>query len=632
MRTLSVFPASSDSSTPLEQLCANAPFDLVPPSVLESVSGLLDERTIDGDGVVLAHADPVRDLVVLLDGTIDVVVDGRLIISLEAPEAFPQEALHAKNTEDAVGCDYVARGPVRILTIPAAAIATLRSTVPEFDEFCTSRAAIYQQRAPGTVPAVGGGFQGGLNFPVSRLLSARRSASLSPQATIEDAILLFHTSKAREIVLVEDGIPRGIFTRSDLIDRVLVPKLDHKAQVGPVATANLACLSADTLGFDVLLEMHRQGVSRIVLVDDGGRFVGVVSDSDLLNGLQDSSELHQIILHAETEADLSRAASRISELATALISDGVAAHNVTQLISTLNDRLVQRIIERTAQSFDIPMESFCWIALGSEGRHEQTLHTDQDNGLIFLCDAPDKIEETRRAMLAFAAEVNRILDLCGFPLCSGNIMASNPECCLTASEWRQRFFAWISEPTPEALLNASIYFDLRPLCGNLELCQDLLDWLLKAVQGNKPFFHFMTENALQRPAPIGLFRDFVVDKSDSCLDIKLSGLALLVDGARILGLAVGCRSSSTVQRLTAAFLHEALSSSLTADLVAAFEVMQKIRLHQHVAQRAAGLPMSNRINPLALHAIDRKGLLEALRHANTFQKVIAAKYSFSQRR
>ena len=503
MPTLSAFHASSDSSTApspaaIAALSANVPFNLIPADVLSKVSTYIVERSINDGDVVLTHDDPAKDVFVLLDGSIDVFANGRLILTLVPQQVFPFEALHSVSSDD--GGDYVATGPTRLLIIPENIIAKLRSTVAAFDEFCAKRAAHYLQHTQ-QVESVGGH----LNFPVSRLLTARRSASLSPTATIEDAILLFHSSKAREIVLVEDGSPVGIFTRSDLIDRVLVPKLDHHFGVGPVATNSLACLPSETLGFDALIEMHRLGVSRIVLLDESGRFVGVVSDSDLLTGLQDSSELHQVILHSEDEADFVRAASRIQDLAVGLISEGVAAHNLTRLISTLNDRLVQRIIEITAGRLGIATDTFCWIALGSEGRHEQTLHTDQDNGLIFVSPSPDKTEETRRQMIGFAAEINRILDLCGFPYCTGNIMASNPECCLTQAEWRQRFIAWISEPTPDALLNATIYFDLRPLCGNLDLCQDLIEWLLKAVHDNKPFFHFMTENALQRPAPLACF-------------------------------------------------------------------------------------------------------------------------------
>ena len=289
------------------------------------------------------------------------------------------------------------------------------------------------------------------------------------------------------------------------------------------------------------------------------------------------------------------------------------------------------IVEIVAARAKIDMRSFCWIALGSEGRHEQTLHTDQDNGLAFACDDPQSVEQERSRMTAFAREVNEILDQCGFPLCSGNVMASNPECCLTPDEWQRRFSNWIQSPTPEALLNATIYFDLRPLCGNRALCDGVIDWLAEKAQSNKRFYHLMTENALQRKSPIGLFRDFAVDKADGCIDIKLHGIALLVDGARILGLAAGSRSSATLDRFRIAEERKLCKPVDAANSIAAFDTMQKIRLRHHHAQLSRGEPASNRINPNALTNIDRKALFESMRHASNLQKSISTKFNLTDR-
>ncbi len=620
---------TSTSAPLLDTLKTHSPFDLVPVETLETIKGSISIKHFDTGSIILANSAPSQDLFIVLEGSVDVRTDSGVAVTLVPHEAFPLEALQSRNNQSA-GCDYVANGDVSLLDIPAESIAHLRSSCHEFDDFCVRRSVIYQQRGVSSVD--GAGARKALNFDLARLLPNRQAARLPPMATIEEVVQELHRSKAREVVIVEDGSPIGIFTRSDLVSRVLVPKIPFTTPVCEVMTPALVTLSAFDRGFNAIVEMHRKGVSRIVLLDDNKHFVGVISDSDLLYALQDSSDLHNLIVHAQSEGELIRASEKIRDLAVGLITEGVEAEHLTRLISTLNDHLVERIVELSAARFHIPMDTFCWLALGSEGRHEQTLHTDQDNGLIFICDDPVKLEDTRQSMLTFAREVNEILDKCGFPLCSGNIMASNPECCLTATEWRQRFADWINEPTPMALLNATIYFDLRPLCGNRPLCDDLIDWMLKAVQHNRRFFHLMTANALQRKPPIGLFRDFTIDKSDSCLDFKLSGLALLVDGARILGLAAGCHSSSTVERIRAAEERKLLVPDDAANLIASFDMIQKIRLRHHNAQIAHGETLSNRINPFALNNIDRKGFLEALRHANTLQKEINAKYNLELRR
>ena len=440
-----------------------------------------------------------------------------------------------------------------------------------------------------------------------------------------------HQCRTGVIAIAAEGRPVGIFTHGDLVSRVLIPEIDFNTAIAQVMTTDPVTLSSTDRGLDALVAMSRFGVRYVIVVDQDGQFAGVISDRDLLHAQQGSSDLRHLIASAESSADLARAAGRIRELAIGLVAEGIEAGHLTRQVSTLNDRLVERIVDIESKRAGLSMDSFCWLALGSEGRHEQTLHTDQDNGLVFACDDPTQLEAKRQEMMAFARRVNEILDSCGFPLCSGNVMASNPACCLTQAEWRQRFSRWIETPTPEALLNATIYFDMRPLCGNRALCSGLIDWLATAVRHNKRFFHLMTENALQRSPPIGLFRDFVVDKSDGCFDIKLHGLALLVDGARILGLAAGSRSSATVERFRHAVEQKLSTPANLINSIAAFDLMQKIRLRHHNAQFARGEPANNRINPYALNNIDRKALLESLRHASSLQKAISLNFGLTGR-
>jgi CBS domain-containing protein len=599
----------------LDILRTQAPFDLVPMATLETVASTFTEKRYDSGSVVLSHTSPLQDLLIVLDGKVDIRSGTGVVASLVPNEAFPLEALHLATAGQVAGCDYVANGNIRLLEIPAATITLLRSASAEFNDFCTYRSLNYQQRNRPD-PDIGIG-RSSLNFELARILPKNGVAMLPPQATIREAVQALHQLRTRVVTVVTEGKPIGIFSQSDLVSRVLIPEISFDTPLVQVMTPNPVMLTTANSGFDAVVEMSRCGVRYIVVVDANGHFTGMISDSDLLHAQQGSSDLRHIIANSESSIDLVGASAKIRELAMGLIADGIEAGHLTRLVSKLNDRLVERIIEIESK-------------LGSEGRHEQALHTDQDNGLVFTCDDPQTLEEKRRQMMAFARNVNEILDSCGFPLCSGDVMASNPECCLTPEEWRRRFTQWIESPTPEALLNATIYFDMRPLCGNQALCGELIEWLASDTH-NKRFYHLMTENALQRSAPIGLFRDFVVDKTDGCFDIKLHGLALLVDGARILGLAAGSRSSATVERFRTADEKKLSKTADVTNLIAAFDLMQRIRLHHHNAQFARGEPANNRINPSALNNIDRKGLLESMRHARNLQKVISTSFNLDGR-
>ncbi|MBK7562923.1 MAG: hypothetical protein IPI21_00940 [Propionivibrio sp.] len=145
--------------------------------------------------------------------------------------------------------------------------------------------------------------------------------------------------------------------------------------------------------------------------------------------------------------------------------NGSAPNPFCQRISALNDLLTLQVIELTAGCFDLPYVPWCWLVFGSEGRLEQTLSTDQDNGLVFAAASEGEAAALRKVFLPFAQAVNGALDACGFPLCKGNIMASNPAWCLSLQEWQLAFGEWMSKSQPEALLNSTIFFDFRPLYG-----------------------------------------------------------------------------------------------------------------------------------------------------------------------
>jgi CBS domain-containing protein len=282
-----------------------------------------------------------------------------------------------------------------------------------------------------------------------------------------------------------------------------------------------------------------------------------------------------------------------------LLAQGVGAEALTAMVSALNDVLSQRLLELAVARRELP-GSYCWLALGSEGRMEQTFATDQDNALMF---APDgDAEQARRVFLELAAEVNRDLDACGFPLCKGEVMAGNPRWCLTPQEWRRVFDDWIRNNDAQALLNASIFFDFRALWGDARLVGALRESVLEQTRANRTFCRAMAETALQVRPPLGLLADF------SAQDIDLKGLGArpIVDAARVLALAQGIAETGTAARLRAA------GESATVD---AFHYIQSLRLKH-----------GNRVRVSALGKIDRRILKEAFRQAALLQERLRLDY------
>ena len=190
--------------------------------------------------------------------------------------------------------------------------------------------------------------------------------------------------------------------------------------------------------------------------------------------------------------------------------------------------------------------------LGSAGRGEQTLATDQDNAIVFA-DATEP-EAQRRALLPLAERVNRALDQSGYPLCRGEVMAGNRRWCLSRSEWRECFAAWIDRPEPEALLNAAIFFDFRAVHGDRDLVAGLRDWLGGYARDRGGFLFLMVQNALGNQPPLGLVRDFALARGGDhpgTIDLKVNGVQPFVEPARIYSLADGVTATNTLDRLAA---------------------------------------------------------------------------------
>jgi CBS domain-containing protein len=312
-----------------------------------------------------------------------------------------------------------------------------------------------------------------------------------------------------------------------------------------------------------------------------------------------------------------------------LYRERVGAAVITRVLSRCNDQIVQRTLELTAFKFRLPPTKLCWLGLGSEGRLEQTLATDQDNALLFVASDAAEARQLREHLLPYAQAVNSALADCGFPLCNGGVMAGNPAWCLSLGEWRDCFSRWIRTPEPEALLNASIFFDFRCIWGSAQLARVLREHLRTLAGSNDIFLRMMATNALAAEPPLGRLRGFITDAdAGDTLDLKKFGSRIFVDAARILALAYGIDEPATVQRLLGVAAAGGLVSGEAEGLVRAFLALQDLRLASQIRSVIDFnvCPSDNRIAPAQLNDFDRAGLLEALNQARALQRRLKIRF------
>ncbi len=465
--------------------------------------------------------------------------------------------------------------------------------------------------------------------------SAQRSGGLTallrrppvhalPEASIREALQRMDAARVGTVVIVDPARrPLGMLTLRDVIDRVVLPGGDLGAPVAGVMTGGVVALPGDASAHLARLMLARHGLRHLVVTNGAGQLVGVLSRSDLYaSRFAGSDDLVEAIQSARGVDSLAKAAARVREAATAMVELGEGSGAVGEWIAMLNDLVVQAAIDLAEAEIEVPLVPWCWLAFGSEGRLEQTLATDQDNGLIFACGADDDPEALRVGFLPFARRVNEILDACGFPLCKGEVMAGNPRWCLSLGEWRACFAGWMHSGTADDLLNATIFFDFRPLAGDWQLAAALQRWLL-GIAGDTPLFlRFMAANALRGGPPLGVLRDFSVDRETGLIDLKRDGSRVFVDAARIYALALGVAETATVGRLQAA--GEALNwpRREVRALVDAFGFIQQLRL---ASPREPG-GGANQIAPASLNELERAFLKESFRQARRLQQKLQVRY------
>lgn len=460
-------------------------------------------------------------------------------------------------------------------------------------------------------------------------LATREPVSCPPDTPIRAVLEAMARERVGAMVVVDpEGCPLGVFTLRDVLEKVALARADHTQPVSTVMSATFWTLPSWAQGFEAAAVMAREDI-RYLLVTEGGRLVGVVSQSQLLpawrGGIGDASAAFR---GARDVDEMAAAAAGVHALVDRLLEEQVPAESVTRIVTALNDLVTQRLIELVGAAPALEDVAGCWIALGSQGRSEQTLASDQDNAIVFA-DTADA-EARRRALLPFARRVNEALDRCGHPLCRGEVMASNPKWCLSLAEWRQCFARWIDEPDPRALLNAAIFFDFRPIHGNRAVAAELRTWLAQYAADRGRFLLPMAQNALQNAPPLGLVRDFILTSEGEhpgTLDLKVNGIQLFVETARVYSLAHGVTATNTLERFAGLAKTKDGRGIEVEAWAEAFRFLQRLRLRLNATQRAGGGPLHNQLDPATLNDLERRILKEALRQARRLQSRLSRDFS-----
>lgn len=629
-------PAPTVVAALVRTLCSHAPFDVMSTSdVADIVRSSLVAYFSNGETILApstsrpAHCYVVKQGAVVGESTDAGTAETRF--ELGAGEMFALGALLGRRGPTS---RYRAAQDTFCLVFPAALFDAVIERSPPFRDFCTRRLAFLLETVRARTHeeyARGVSARRDMLTPL-RDLARHPPVTATAATALDDALRAMESRRIGSMPVVDaGGVPIGIFTRQDVIGRVVLPRLDPGTPIGEVMSAPPLTLPGSSTAGDAALLMAQHGIRHVIVTDDAGHIGGVVSERDLF-------ELHRLSVR-EISSDIRRAsdlptlvrcAADVRALSLSLVAQGVASAPLTRVISSLNDRVTSRVLDLTAAKVDLGRIVVCWLGLGSEGRGEQTIATDQDNAIVFA--APDKPAAARDSILPFAREVNEALDRCGYPLCKGGVMAMNAQWCLALDEWRETFALWIDRGDPASLLAVSIFFDFRALWGDASLADALRTFVAPRAQANARFQKQLAENALRNRPPLS-WRGTMIERADASgaegIDVKLFGSMPITDAARIFALSTGTTSTGTLDRLREGGARKGIADADLIDWSDAFAYLQMLRLRTQHRRFNRTIPPSENPNlvPLAsLSALDRRVLKEALRQVRKLQQRLSLDY------
>jgi CBS domain-containing protein len=450
---------------------------------------------------------------------------------------------------------------------------------------------------------------------------------------VAEAAALMTARAAGSIVVVgAQGEPLGIVTDRDLRNRVVVPGASAELPVAQIMSAPLVSVPHDTPAFEALFEMTRRSIHHLGVVE-GGRLVAVVSSHDMVL----AEGAHPLALARAIEAEesldgLAASAPRLVGVVRWLVAAGAGASEIGRLVAEINDRLVVRalaLLERAleAEGHGRPPVPYSWLVAGSEGRREQTLKTDQDNGLVYA--DPSAGDEAASYFALLAERMGAALVRLGFPECPGGFMASNPRWCKPARVWREYFASWMESPQPEPIVDASLFFDLRPVGGDDEPGRALWSWVCERSPGSTLFLRYLARDAVLRPSALAWFGRLRVDRSGphrGRLDLKALAVFPITQAMRVCALSLGLRETHTLDRLAGAEAAGLLRREDAANLREAYETVARIRLVHQLRCLDEGGALDNFLDPRRLGRGDGLLLKDALHTVAWVQRFVEDRF------
>ncbi|MDN5043245.1 DUF294 nucleotidyltransferase-like domain-containing protein [Aliarcobacter butzleri] len=427
-----------------------------------------------------------------------------------------------------------------------------------------------------------------------------------------DAIEKSMQFKTSTIIVKKSDGGYGIITDSLLKVKVLLQGRDLTIPVRDIAIFPLLTIQKDDYLFEALTILIKRNIKRIGVTNNNGEMIGILEQIDILSHFANHTYvIESKIKNANKVEDLKIASNEFLNIIKSLQAKGVKIYHISNLIGQLNTKVYQKLY-----SLVLPEElqkSACLIVMGSEGRNEQIIKTDQDNALV-IKNGID-VEQYRPYMQQLT---NHLVDL-GYPPCEGNIMVSNPYWCKTSDEYKTDITKWINSPDMKSYLDLAIFIDAFAVAGDKELLINLKEYLYNKIQSKDIFMAYFAKSTLAFDTPT-TFSSFMA--KDDLINIKKAAIFPIVQGIRSLALKEKIKETTTIKRIKILEARNILEKTKAAELIEAFEIASTLRLKNQLDCIQEGVALTNEINTNDLGKIERDLLKESFKIVVEFKKFI----------
>lgn len=577
------------------------PYRFLPPPLLGRAATSCTVHERRAGEILLAIGDQSDAVFVVVQGSAELRnADGALIERLgEGDTAGVMAAVSGSSIRN----QCVLLEDSLLYRIDGAVLAELRHGCEEFDRYIVHlfegrlSSSTRDQYSPGPL------------LLSCRRLVQRPPVAIAPDATVAEAARLMTADGVSSLVVLDGRRLSGILTDRDLRTRVLAAGRPITTPVGEVMSHDIISVDADRPGYDAQLALTQHNVHHLPVVEADGALVGLLTATDLHRARSNDPVLIAgEVAKAHTKGDIVAASAKLPALVESLMAADALAEVVGRMVTTITDAVSQRLCVLAERELGPPPLAYAFVCFGSQARHEQTAFTDQDNGLILEIDAEGEAADYFESFARFVCDG---LAEAGYGLCPTDTMATNPKWRVGVATWERYVTAWVAEPDPREVLDATVFFDARHLHGEKSLTDRYAETARSQAGRSASFLGQLAANAAEFRPPLGFFRRFVVEKDGAQkdrFDLKRSGVTPVVELARVYALEAGVSAANTFDRLRATDETMSLAPVDASELAIALEHIAYVRLQHQRRQLEASERPDNHLDPTALSVFERHQL------------------------